>query len=75
MEVAPSPRLLQELEDDLCHVFVAAVVGRPEECGRRFRNTQECRDGGHQQVTGRNFRVDGQPSFPARIPRDVSGLA
>lgn len=52
-----------------------SVVGRPEECGRRFRNTQEWRDVGHREVTGRNFRVDMQPSFPARISRDVSGLA
>lgn len=52
-----------------------SVVGRPEECGRRFRNTQERRDVGLQQVTGRNFRVDGPPGFPARVYRDVSGLA
>lgn len=74
----PGPGFLQELEDDLCHVFVGAgpsMVGRPEECGRRFRNTQEWRDVGHQQVTGRSFRVGRQPSLPARISRDVSGLA
>lgn len=33
------------------------VVRRPEECGRRFRNTQEQRDMKRQQVTGRNFGV------------------
>lgn len=52
-----------------------SMVGRPEEYGRGFRNTQEQRDMEHQQVFGRNFRVGTQPSITARVSRDVSGLA
>lgn len=53
-----------------------SVVGRPEECRRRFRNTREQRDMEHQQVIGRNFRVGRQPRISAGVSRgDVSGLA
>lgn len=44
----------------VCWPKAGAGQSLVEECGRRFRNTQERSDVGHQQVTGRNFRVGRQ---------------
>ena len=73
------------MEDDLqcgslrCRPKAGAdrsVVERPEECGRRFRNTQEQRDMKCQQVIERNFRMGRQPGVSTRVSRgEVSGLA